>query len=296
MNAQTPQQYFVDSRIVRRAANRRSVRPSARAEVSTTIAQSLLERLDLLSKTPERVLVLGCGQGVELRQLRKRYPRALLVGADLADQQLARMARARRFWQSANPLVCFDPAQVFPLADGCFDLVVANLVLPWVFPADTFARELNRVLAEDGGFFISTAGPDTLIELRQAWAAIDDHVHLNAMPDMHDIGDLLVGAGVADPVVDVERLAVKYASASAMLAEMRDLGYVCSLAGRRTGLFGSDIDRRLSAQLQSAAGDQDGSFLASLEIVYAHGWKGKPRQTGSVQTFPLERLARSKQG
>lgn len=297
MNAHSSQQYFVDARVVRRAANRCSpIGGDNRAEVCNAIAQSLFERLDLLKEVPDRVLVLGCGRGFELQQVQKRYPRALVVGADLADLQLARIGRTRRFWQAAKPLLCFDPAQSFPLADQCFDLVIANLVLPWIFPADTFARELNRILTPNGGFFLSTAGPDTLIELRQAWTMIDDHVHLNAMPDMHDIGDLLVGAGVADPVVDVERLAVKYANADALLTEMRGLGYVCALAGRRAGLFGSDIDRRLAAQLQSAAGDQSGSVLASLEIVYAHGWKGMPRQSGGVQTFPLERLMRSKQG
>ncbi len=296
MDTDEPGEYRVDSRLVRRATNRTALHLQRHSEVHGTIALNLLERLDLLRKPPQRLLVLGCGHGTELPLLRKRYPRALVVGADIADLRLELIAARRRFWQSAQPLLCFDPSERFPFADDAFDLVIGNLVLPWVFPASTFATELNRVIAPQGGFFLSTAGPDTLLELRQAWAAIDDHVHVNAMPDMHDLGDLLVGAGVADPVVDVERLAVRYSSAQAMLAELRGLGLGCALAGRRRGLYGSTIDNRLGDQLASLSVDQDGSVLASLEIVYAHGWKGAPRQSGSVQTFPLERLARSKQG
>ncbi len=295
LNSEEPGKYTVDARLVRRAANRK-LQIDQNGEVQQAIARGLFERMDLLRKTPERVLVLGCGTGVELQLLRKRYPRAMIVGADLADLRLERFARARRFWQPVRQLVCFDPARNFPLADNTFDLVFGNLVLPWVFPAETFASELNRVLAPEGGFFLSTAGPDTLIELRQAWSAIDTYAHLNAMPDMHNVGDLLVGAGVADPVVDIERLAVRYKDAVAMLAEIRELGFVCAISGRRKGLHARDIGRRLGEQLQALAADQDGSVLASLEIVYAHGWKGMPKQSGSVHTFPLERLARSKQG
>jgi malonyl-CoA O-methyltransferase len=296
LNADKPDPYRIDSALARRAGNRSAHDLQRHGEVVQTIAQNLLERLDLLRKVPQSVLVLGCGHGTELAYLRKRFPRALIIGADIADVRLERIARAKRFWQSAQPLLCFDPAQTFPFASDTFDLVIGNLVLPWIFPAQTFASELNRVIATDGGFFLSAAGPDTLLELRQAWAAVDNHAHINAMPDMHDLGDLLVGAGVADPVVDVERLAVRYSNAQRLLTEMRGLGLNCTLAGRRRGLFGTDIHKRLSDQLTALGAERDGSVLASLEIVYAHGWKGQPKQSGSVQTFPLERLTQTKQG
>lgn len=261
-----------------------------------SIADSLFERLVLLRHAPDRVLLLGAGTGSDYRHLRKRYPSAQIVCADASYERLAIVARGRRFWQTARSMICFDAANGYPFADNSFDLIIANLVLPWIYPADQFASEMNRVLATGGGFFLSSAGPDTLVELRKAWAAIDAADHLNAMPDMHDVGDLLLGAGVADPVVDVDRLAVRFSSVDRLLDELCGLGYVCALAGRRKGLYGSNIRDRLLEQLQRQAGQPDGSVQLSLELVFAHGWKGQPRAPSDGRTYPLRDLTGRQRG
>ena len=137
------------------------------------------------------------------------------MALDLADGMLQtggrRQTLLRRF--RARLCRCRLPA----VADGerrtsCF----SNLMLQWCNDPDRCLRECRRVLRPGGLLSFATFGPDTLVELRRAWAAVDGHVHVNRFIDMHDLGDALVRAGLAEPVMDVERYTLTY-------ADVRDL-------------------------------------------------------------------------
>ncbi len=93
-----------------------------------------------------------------------------------------------------------------PLPDASFDLVFSNLMLPWCEDIDAVFAEVARVLKPRGLFTFTTFGPDTLVELRAAWRAADDASHVHPFTDMHDLGDGLVRAGFAEPVLDVSPL------------------------------------------------------------------------------------------
>ncbi len=264
--------YQIDSALVDRA-NRRSA-DGYPTVVPDLIAERLFDRLALLKSEPQRVLDMGAGNGRHLKDLERAYPRATVFAADLSPALLGQ-AGTGPFWRRKPPLVCLD-GSCLPFADETFDLVVSNLMLPWIHPPDRFAAELNRVLTEDGVFFFSTAGPDTLLELRQAWAAVDGAAHVNALLDMHDIGDLLLRAGIADPVMDAERLQIHYSSVDRLLDELIATGAVNVLSGRRKGLIGRDIRQRLAQHYPTSS---DGGITATLEVVYAHGWKGQAKSS-----------------
>ena len=146
----------------------------------------------------------------------------------------------------------------------------ANQLLPWVGdPAPTFA-EVSRVLAEDGLFLFATLGPDSLSEIRRAWASVDSGAHVNLFPDMHDLGDAAVRAGLRDPVLDVDRLTVTYEDTSALFKELTAMGARNSLSQRNRSLLSAKRFQAMTAALDAAR--DGGPLRLELEIVYGHCW------------------------
>jgi malonyl-CoA O-methyltransferase len=171
-------------------------------------------------------------------------------------------------------LACAD-AERLPLAAGSAQLVFSNLLLQWCDPAAVFA-ETARVLETGGLFLFSTYGPDTLKELRAAFAAVDDAPHVNAFVDMHDLGDALVAAGFADPVMEMEALTVEYADVESIARDLRRGGGQTVLAGRRPGLGGRERWKRMAERYE--AHRRAGALPATFEVVYGHAWKAAPRK------------------
>lgn len=252
-----------------------------------SIAERLFERLGLLKAMPVSVIDLGTGDGRHLQVLQRLFKKATIYGADLSADRLVSAASNRRFWQSRPLHICLDADHALPFAKNSFDLVLSNMVLPWLSQPERFVAEINRVLIEDGAYFISTAGPDTLVELRRAWAEIDDHHHINLFLDMHDVGDLMVTAGMTDPVMDTERITVTYSSVDKLLDELIGLGFINVLAGRRKGLTSNQVRQRLSEIYPC---NDDGRIEATLELVTAHGWSGKPKPPPGEFHFDIENL------
>jgi SAM-dependent methyltransferase len=161
----------------------------------------LLARLDYVRLVPELAVDLGCATGRGASALALRYPQASIVAID-SSRNMLRAAAARAGGAMA---VVGGDAERLPLASHCADLVLANFVLPWCRPDALFA-EAARVLADGGLLLFATLGPDTFKELREAFAAVDERIHVHAAFDMHDLGDLAIAAGLAEPVLDVDRL------------------------------------------------------------------------------------------
>lgn len=283
--AATIDQYRVERRLLLKATAKAVKTYDAHAHVFDEIANRLFERFDLLTLKPDRILDLGTGNGRHLNELRRRYPRAEIVGADISQVALLTgtrrswQRRLQRLWQPQHSLVCMDMGEPWPFADQSFDLVVSNMALPWVNETDQFATELARILADGGAFFLSTAGPDTLAELRHAWATIDGSLHVNAFLDMHDVGDMFARAGLADPVMDTERIDVQYKDVESLLHELKATGCCCTLRGRRRGLMAGQVSKKIAASYPQSQSlnvdltDDSSSICASLELVVAHGWK-----------------------
>src|SRR5260370_21371926 len=144
----------------------------------------------------------GGGTGHASFGLIRRYPKALVIALDSSAHMLEAAGR-RQSWLRRFARVRAD-AECLPLADGSVDLILSNLMLQWCNPDPAFA-EFRRVLAPDGLLSFTTLGPDTLRELRSAWGAVDSHTHVHQFIDMHDIGDALVRASFAYPVLHLER-------------------------------------------------------------------------------------------
>jgi malonyl-CoA O-methyltransferase len=275
-----------DPAAIRRAFGRAAAGFDATDFLHAELRDRLLDRLGYVRLAPATVLDLGCGTGGGTAALEARYPGARVVAVDAA----APMCR-----QAANrPLdgVLCAAAEALPLATGSVDLVYSNLLLQCCPDIGATLAEARRVLRHPGLFTFATLGPDTLIELRSAWAATDELPHVIAFPEMHLLGDALVRAGFAEPVVDTERLTVTYPDLGRLAAELRGVGAANPAAGRRRGLTGRGRWARMQAAYEGFR-DAEGRLPVTVEVIYGQAWAGEPRAAvGQETSVPLSAVQR----
>lgn len=280
-----------DPRQVRRAFSRASASYAGAATLQREVEARLLESLDYLDeRVPEAVLDLGSGPGHAAMAMRQRWPRARVIAMDLALPML-RQAGARRW----NPLrrapdrVCAD-ARALPLADGSLDVLFCNLCLQWVEDLPAVFAGFRRVLRPGGLLLCSTFGPDTLHELRAAFAAADDAPHVNPFASIAQFGDALMQAGFRDPVLDRELQVRGHVDMAALMHELRAIGATNALASRRRALTGRARFAAAQAAYETMRGG-DGALPASWETITAMAWApahGAPiREHGAeIARFP----------
>ncbi|QIL19497.1 malonyl-ACP O-methyltransferase BioC [Thermomonas sp. HDW16] len=296
-----------DARQVRRAFSRASTSYDAAAQLQHAVEARLLESLDYLDDPalerapPQRVLDLGCGTGRASRAMQQRWPKAQLVSMDLALPMLrqARAASTRSIAQRvSNPFarvpqqVCAD-ARALPLADASIDVLFSNLCLQWVEDLEAVFAGFRRVLKPDGLLLVSTFGPETLWELRDAFAHADDAPHVSPFVDIAGLGDALVRAGFHQPVLDREEDITHYPDLPALMRELRDIGATNALASRRHTLTGR---ARFAAAAHAYEAHRTVRGLpATWETVSAMAWApraGTPIREGGVDVtaVPLSRI------
>jgi malonyl-CoA O-methyltransferase len=268
-----------DKHAVRRSFERAARTYDRNSVLQCEVGIRLMKHLDPIRIEPERIVDLGCGTGAFFEPLRERFPRAGVIGIDVA-QPMLQIAARRQSWLKrllgAGPrLVCAD-AERLPLATASVPFVFSNLALQWTRPEAVFA-EAARVLSTGGLFMFSTFGPDTLKELRDAFTGLDGHEHVNSFVDMHDLGDALVHAGFADPVMEMEVITLEYASVEAVARDLKAIGAHNSLPGRPRGLAGRARWREVIARYERHR--RDGILPATYEVVYGHAWKVAPKRT-----------------
>lgn len=259
--------FRLDRRLVRTAFDRAAHGYDAAAVLQHEVGARLLERLELTTLTPSRVLDMGCGTGRATRELMRHYPDAQVIAADFAAGMLREVRR--RFWFRRPGIVCADAAGL-PFAEAGFELVFCNLMLQWCEDLDACLSELRRVTATRGLVLFSTLGPDTLKELRGAWREVDGATHVNGFVDMHDVGDALIRAGFVEPVMDVEHITLTYPDVFGLMRDLKRIGAHNVTGGRVRNLTGRERLRRLAAAYEPMR--HEGRLPATYEVVYGTAW------------------------
>ncbi len=278
----------IDRQWIRRSFDRAATRYDAAAVLQREVANRLLERLELIRLQPAMVLDVGSGTGYASGLLRKRYPAAHVLELDFAPAML-RQARAKlswlERWRRRRHPVCGD-AMALPLADASVDMIFSSLALQWCNDLDTVFAEFRRVLKPGGLLLFATLGPDTLKELRASWARVDRHPHVSPFLDMHDIGDALVRARLADPVMDVEHLCLTYATVHDLMNDLKTLGSRNATRGRHTAMTGR---QRLQAMTRAYEDfRRDGVLPATYEVAYGHAWAPEhDERQRRAEAFPI---------
>jgi malonyl-CoA O-methyltransferase len=273
--------FLIDKRRMRHAFSRAAADYDAAAVLQREVCVRMLERLEYIRLQPSRILDAGSGTGWGTRQLAERYPAAQVVSLDIALGMLQAARSHSGWWRklfggTQQMQVCAD-IEALPLVANSVEMVWSNLAVQWCNDLPAAFAGLHRVLKADGLLMFSTFGPDTLKELRLAFGGVDGHNHLNRFADMHDIGDMLVEAGFAEPVMDMEYLTLTYGDVRDLLHDLKRIGAHNATAGRGQGLMGKNAWARLVENYERLR--SDGKLPATYEVVYGHAWKPQPRTT-----------------
>jgi malonyl-CoA O-methyltransferase len=255
------------------------------------VARRMAERLPVIKLQPSCVADWGAFLGASRDVLARAYPRArlLAVEADAARRDATAAAVmppwwSPRRWSSAPAAVTEDE-----LGSGQVQLLWANMGLHGAADPAGVLRRWHRAVAVDGFLMFSTLGPGSLARLSSLYAQQGWAVPFAPFVDMHDLGDLLVEAGFADPVMDQETVTLTWASPMALLDELRTLGGNVAL-GRHAALRTPRWRQRLLDALAATAG-ADGRVALDFEIVYGHAFRPPPRPRMTARTeVPLDDL------
>jgi malonyl-CoA O-methyltransferase len=210
---------------------------------------------------------------------------------------MLRTAKAHAGWLKPFMRVCGE-ATALPLPDHSVDVLHSNLCFQWIDDLPALFGECARVLKPGGMLLFSSFGPDTLRELRAAWASVDEHSHVSRFLDMHDLGDAMINAGLRDPVLDVDRYTLTYSEPKALLRELKGLGATHADRGRERGLTGKHHFQRMLAAYEAMR--VDGRIPATWEVVTAHAWGPPPGQSrrekggGEIASFSIDSLRGSR--
>ncbi len=282
-----------DSKHVRRAFSRAATSYHAAAVLQQEVGKRLLESLDYLeARQPQVVLDVGSGPAHATAAMKKRWPKAQVIALDLALPMLAEARRQAGWWRPFSR-VCAD-ARALPLADNSVDVIFSNLCLQWVEDLPSVFAGFRRVLKPGGLLVCSTFGPETLVELREAFAQADDTPHVSRFVQIAQFGDALMMAGFRDPVLDRDLFTLTYDDLPALMRELKAIGATNALSGRRHTLTGRSRFNAAQAAYEPLR-RADGKLPSSWEVIYAHAWAPEPgapiREHGhDVAAVPLSAI------
>lgn len=278
----------IDRHAMRSAFEKAATSYDAAAILQKEVAARLVERMDVMSMKPISILDAGSGTGFVSQLLADKFPKAKITALDLAFNMLQQAKTKRSFKQRWNKRFCYVNAEVesLPFADASIELVISGLTLQWCQDLEKVFKEFKRVLAPGGLLLFSSFGPDTLKELRQSWAEVDNVAHVNAFADMHDVGDALLQSGFSDPVMDMEMLTVTYNDVKTVMRDLKQIGAHNVMQGRSHNMTGKHkLQKMIQAYEQFRTND---ALPVSHEIVYGHAWVAEEKEVESGIVVPFK--------
>jgi SAM-dependent methyltransferase len=266
-------------RALLKARRRRALALGAETFLLDRVATELVERLGAVLRPFEKAADIGT-PGDALR-------RALIASGKISDVAATE----------------FDDERV-PFPESSLDLAVSALALQFVNDLPGALVQIKRALKPDGLFLAAMLGGDTLIELRQAFAQAESEIEGGVSPrvapfaDLRDLGGLLQRAGFALPVIDSERITVRYDTVFALMHDLRRMGAGNALTERRRKLLRRATLLQMVEIYGGRFADPDKRLRATFEVIWLSGWaphesQQKPLKPGSATTRLADALGTS---
>ncbi|GMR15983.1 MAG: malonyl-ACP O-methyltransferase BioC [Gammaproteobacteria bacterium] len=280
----------IDRRAMRAAFEKAASSYDAAAVLQQEVANRLVERMDIMAMKPQSILDVGSGTGFVSQLIAERFPTAKITALDLAFNMLKQARNKRTYKQRWNKQFCHVNAEVenLPFADASVGVVISGLTLQWCQDLPKVFKEIKRVLAPGGLLLFSTFGPDTLKELRQSWAEVDDVPHVNAFADMHDVGDALMQSGFADPVMDMEMLTVTYNDVKTIMRDLKQIGAHNVMQGRSHNITGKNKLKKMIKSYEQFR--TDNVLPVTYEIVYGNAWIAEEKEIENSIVVPFNKF------
>ncbi|MCW5262147.1 biotin synthase [Verminephrobacter eiseniae] len=274
------------------AARWHAAAPACSPWLHEEVARRMQERLQWLRQAPKSWCHWDAVRGGLQAQalISARYPQARCQVHESAGhcRPVAQQALASPWW---NPSRWSAASPRFGMPDDAsVQMLWANMALHMAADPQALIGQWQRALAVDGYLMFSCLGPDTLQELHAVYAALGWPPAGQTFTDMHDWGDMLVQAGFAEPVMDMEHIRLTFATPERLLQELRELG--CNLHPQR---FAALRGRRWREQLHRALAERladpqhAGRLALTFEVIYGHALKPAPRvRVGPVSSVSLQ--------
>jgi malonyl-CoA O-methyltransferase len=277
---------------IRDAYDRNAGRYEQHAALENEVCIRLLDRVAFKRSEPGIVLDLGCGTGTGAAGLKKKFPKAQVIGLDFSTGMLFEAVRKSRLTRPIR----FINADVtaLPLAQGSVDMVFSNLAIMWLEETKTLFAEIRRVLKPGGMLLFSTLGPGSLEQLGKTISLCLEDQRLPRLPDLLEVGDALTAAGFQAPVMDVDQLTLHYPGLGAMFEEFEVTGTSLLLEKWL------EVKNKLQPLESNWATVESGQrYPIGFEIIYGIAFgppEGQPRRTenGEIATFSVDSLLKSR--
>ena len=217
---------------------------------------------------------------------------AALAAAGQADCVI-RVAPTEASRGNGDFLPAVGDLERLPTADGRLDLAVSLLALQTVNDLPGALIQIRRALKGDGLLIAALIGGETLTELRQSLTIAESEILGGASPrvapfvDVRALGGLAQRAGLALPVVDLDRAVVRYPDLFALFADLRAMGGANALHARSRKPLRREVLLRAAAVYAERFADPDGRLRATFDLVWLAAWaphesQPKPLEPGSA--------------
>lgn len=238
------------------------------------ITDELFERLTFIKFSPKQILNFSFYPQYSNQLLKKHFSDAEIVSMNI-EQDLAK-------------------DKLLPYKNQQFDFIFSNLTMQHINYLDQILLDLRRILKPGGLLFFSLLGRDTLIELRNAFAAASQAAHVHDFNDMHDIGDLLLACQFEHPVMDMEQLTINYDQVKTLFNDIKKIGFSNVHSERQRGLLGKKIWQKMLSHYQTI----NQKVPVTVEIIYGHAWVGQKPMVATYNeqneaVFPVELLRKN---
>ena len=254
------------------------IAPLASPWLHEEVASRMLDRLQWIKLQPQAWAHWGAVRGglKNHQKLAEKYPKSacFIAEAQQIRAQSAIKNIAHKWWQ---PSGWFLPAARFEAPPpASVDMLWANMALHEADDPQALLAQWHSALKVGGFLMFSCLGPDTAIELRDLYQQLGWPAAGHDLTDMHDWGDMLVQAGFAEPVMDMERITLTYETPARLLQELKELGrnfHPARFAGLRGRQWRARLERELVLHLTTGLASR---LPLTFEVIYGHALKPQP--------------------